>query len=303
MFTVISVAVSGFDMPCYHPIPASRDSSGGISLRRERPGAVESLRLPCGSCIGCQRSRAREWAIRCHYEFQSHDTGCWTTLTYDEPSCPPTLRKSDLSGFIKRLRARVAPSVFRFFGSGEYGERRGRPHFHAILFGLPVCRQRDIEASWTFGNVRTYPLEARGIAYVAGYVGKKIGGNIVDDWIEYGDYQELDRSTGEVFSGRYRNVVVQKPFVLMSRRPGIGANVRDTYWRSWRRNAVYSGREVPVPRYLHEAWIKRVSPEEKEFLEWEKLVDARKRDFGAGPAAAEAIAKSQHSLQSARRTV
>lgn len=241
--------------------------------------------------MGCRSRRAREWSIRCQLEASTHAECCWTTLTYDAEHVPPTLRKSDLSGFLKRLRARMAQHAIRFFGSGEYGELGGRPHYHVILFGLPVSSSTEIDKAWKFGFTQTLPLGPRAIAYVAGYTSKKLG--LAEKCGEF-----VDPETGEVFEH-------QPPFVLMSRRPGIGGAAR-SYWRSWRSSAVVDGREVGVPRFLHAEWLKRANALEVESLRKERRVVANKREFQQliKPfvlAAAEADASARREVSSSRR--
>lgn len=256
-----------------------------MSLRepRERQGTEEYFRLPCGSCLGCRMSRAREWALRCSLESSFHAETCWVTLTYDDAHVPPTLHKPHVSGWLKRLRARLGDRRIRFFASGEYGERTERPHYHAILFG--VSGGSAIQDTWPYGFTRTDPLTPAAIAYVAGYAAKKIG------WkLENGE--RVDYSTGEVYE-------YQAPFVLMSRRPGIGGEAR-RYWQSWRKEAVYSGRKVPVPRFLHQSWLANVTDEQIEELRKERSEIVRDTSKQA-LAAAEAHAVSRQSLQSQRR--
>lgn len=241
------------------------------------------MRLPCGSCIGCRMSRAREWALRCSLELAEHESSRWCTLTYDDSNLPPTLRKPDLSGFIKRVRSRG--ERVRFFASGEYGERTERPHYHAILFGL-----RDesvVQACWQKGFARVDPVRPAAISYVAGYCAKKVG------WqLESGE--RLDRSTGEVF-------VWQPPFILMSRRPGIGAAAR-VHTASWRRFAIHAGSPMPVPRYLHAAWAESASDLDLLLLESEKQDEALLRDCSSERLrAGELIAESRLGIDAAKR--
>lgn len=272
-------------MPCFHRRKAWR-TPGGVSFKAPAPGrASEFLLIPCGNCIGCRQARARDWMVRCQLELRSHLRACWVTLTYAEEHLPPTLSKRHLSGFVKRLRARLAERKreFRFFGCGEYGEKRGRPHYHVILFGLSEEKRRfdaalgeyvghddaeDIGAAWPFGHVRVDRLEPAAIAYVAGYSAKKIGDHR-KTWVVEGEFERLDRETGEVSPGVFRNVIYQAPFLLMSRNPGIAGDARK-FWRSWKSTAIWDGAEVRVPRYLHEAFKKSATPEDVARLEKEK---------------------------------
>lgn len=241
------------------------------------------MRLPCGGCIGCRIARAREWALRCTLELSQHDSARWGTLTYDDDHVPPTLRKMHLSGFIKRLRARG--ERIRFFASGEYGERTMRPHYHPILFGL-----RDeslVQACWPYGHTRMYPVTPESISYVAGYCSKKVG------WkLESGE--RVDYETGEVFEW-------QAPFLLMSRRPGIGAAAR-LHSASWRRFAVHAGSPMPVPRFLHASWLQSASDLDVFLLESEKRTDALGRDSSRERLeAGELIAMSRLGISAAKR--
>nr|QJB20336.1 MAG: replication initiator protein [Microvirus sp.] len=241
-------------MGCLHPIPAWR-TAGGVVLREplERKDDLSHLRLPCGSCLQCRMDKARDWAVRCQLELNEHREYCWTTLTYTDDTLPLTLRKDHLSGWLKRLRARNPDRTIRFFASGEYGERTQRPHYHAILFGLPD--HPSIQDTWPFGMVRVDPISPAAIAYVAGYTSKKVGYRLEPK-------ERVDPETGEVYEW-------QPPFLQMSRRPGIGGEARK-HWRSWRNSCFWHGREVPVPRFLHEAYKLHASPLQLSTLQNEK---------------------------------
>jgi len=286
-------------MPCMHPIPAARPSelmrSMGVSRlvlgtpvrdfvesgRADDVLASALLLLPCGSCVGCQISRAREWAIRCSLELQKYSRASFVTLTYAEKYVPPTLSKSDLSKFTRSLRKKLGS--LRFFGCGEYGETSTmRPHYHAILFG-----SEDHEAaqrSWGKGFVTMSEVTPGRIAYTAGYCAKKLG-------FHRAKGEEIDYSTGEIYTH-------QPPFLQMSRRPGIAGDFR-AHWRSWRSTAIWQGRPFPVPRFLHASYLEHASVSELAALELEKVesrgvVTIRELD------AKEQIANSRVRLRSER---
>lgn len=277
-------------MPCYHPFSACRKAGGGISFSgapRERLGVGFSdwFFVPCGSCVGCLKSRARDWAIRCSLELQFHSLACWATLTYSDDFLPPTLDKRHLQLFLKRLRARLPSSRVRFFASGEYGERTFRPHYHPILYGTED--EKLIKACWPYGRATMHELRPEGIAYVAGYVNKKIAH--AEDKEERIDYR-----TGEVYT-------YQPPFLQMSRKPGIGGEARQ-FLRSWRDHAFLSGTARKVPRFLHKAWADGVSFTEQVELACEQARKRKSVDWDR-LAAGEVIAKQALSLSSEARTL
>lgn len=261
-------------MPCFHPLPAWRTDDGQITLSKAMKRDDHSLYLPCGKCLGCNKAHARAWALRCHLELQQHAHAAFTTLTYDQAHLPPTLHKRDLQLYLKRLRYSTDRAI-RFFASGEYGEECGRPHYHALLFGLSNRDHAgEIEKAWTSpatgrlqGLVRTYDVTPAAIAYVAGYTAKK--------WTDrfYAAAANADR-TKQIFTdgtGFYR---WQPPFLQMSRGGrtgvGIGGITRDKYASSWRDFVHENGSKMHVPRYLHEAWKAVATSEQQEQLEQEK---------------------------------
>lgn len=216
--------------------------------------------IPCGQCIGCRLEYSRQWANRGYLESKLHDENYFITLTYDdehlpihdkvryiEPSkyehLPPikdiifyrnddwtgTLKKRDLQLFFKRLRKRIGK--FSYMAAGEYGEKNGRPHYHAILFGAHFETetfynsrninnnfywQNDIiEECWTeevgrgavgagrslgFSNISIANWNT--IAYTARYITKKQYGKQADIW--------------------YASQGRDKEFFVTSRNPAIG---------------------------------------------------------------------------------
>lgn len=237
-------------------MPAYRSQAGIVSLREplDTEAPRDYLRLPCGRCLGCHKAKAREWVVRCTLELRDHTHASFVTLTYNDKHLPPTLTRDHLSLYVRYLRRKLP---IRFFGCGEYGEQNGRPHYHAIIFGAH-SDEKALKTAWgKQGFVTAEPVTPRRIAYTAGYTAKKLQ-----------DRMERLRPTEQV-SPDGEPYFYQPPFHQMSLKPGIAAHARDKYWSSWRKTAIDSGREIPVPRYLHQGWIKKTSPEQHLTLEQE----------------------------------
>lgn len=241
-------------MPCYHPLRAWRTPKGEVILSKDRQDGLY-LRLPCGNCLGCRTDRAQSWALRCQLELQDHESAVFATLTYDDAHKPVTLSKEHLSGYIRRVRKILGAGSTRFFASGEYGEHTQRPHYHAILYGPSELQASQLEEAWEQGHVKIDQATPANIAYTAGYCSKKIGYKRVS-------HERVDPATGELYQW-------QAPFILMSRRPGIGAKARDKYLNAWRLYAVKDGHKMPVPRYYKQRWKDNATKEELEQLESE----------------------------------
>lgn len=163
------------------------------------------------------------------HELRFHDESAFITLTYDENHLPEggSLDLKHFQDFMKRLRRRCGYTKVRFFHAGEYGDRKGRPHYHAILFGLSFFEGRyDVEVSdrgdetwsspfldslWPFGLHRVGRVTFESCAYVARYVCKKVTGARAE-----AHYERVCERSGEVFR-------LKPEYATMSRRPGIGS--------------------------------------------------------------------------------
>lgn len=71
---------------------------------------------------------------------------------------------------MKRLRYH-APEKLRYYAIGEYGTNTYRPHYHIILFGLPIQEIHNgiIEKSWNKGHVYVGQVTRASIHYVTKY--------------------------------------------------------------------------------------------------------------------------------------
>lgn len=137
-------------------------------------------------------------------ESMLHPHSCFITLTYDEAHLPEggSLVPKDAELFLKRLRKRLEPVRLRYFLSGEYGDQTWRPHYHAILFNVPLTAHADIDAVWQKGMIHVGEATRESMQYVAGYVAKKLS-------------SERDMH----YAG---HPLLFPEFARMSRRPGLG---------------------------------------------------------------------------------
>lgn len=232
-------------MPCYKPIQGYRSlegvnpETGRIPLTFNPRYALSRTPIPiaCGQCVGCKLEYSRQWGIRCVHEIQMHPRSCFLTLTYKPSELPKygNLQPKHLKIFMKALRRKFGPGI-RFFACGEYGDKKGRPHFHVILFNHDFddkiiwkprtndrnvsYRSKDLEKLWKRGHSEIGEANFDSACYIGRYITKKITGKMADQ-----HYEHIDENTGEV-------IQLRPEFLRMSIMPGIGTEFYEKFYKS-----------------------------------------------------------------------
>lgn len=205
--------------------------------------SIKILRIPCGKCIGCRLDYSKQWALRCLSETKTSGQSWFITLTYDDEhlytpsemvdragnvyprleSWRGCLKPKDMTDFLKRLRSywkyHYNQENIRFFYCGEYGGEGQRPHYHMIIFNLPIPKEelkplfisdnydqiyecKLIQDIWQNGIISIGEVTFSSCAYVARYITKK----------QFGSQAEIEYcKNGQI-----------PEFVRMSRKPGLG---------------------------------------------------------------------------------
>lgn len=286
-------------MACFHPLKAyQREGGGPVVWDPNSRSAGMPINLPCGQCVGCRLERSRQWAVRCMHEAQMWEYNCFITLTYAPEHLPkifdtPTLVLSDFQKFMKRLRFSakgLTPYVnpdsseteypIRFFHAGEYGEKFGRPHYHACLFnydfldkvylkkspsGMDLYRSKLLEELWPFGHSSIGSVTFQSAAYVARYIMKKQNGPCAEK-----HYRAIDAETGELL---HRS----PEYTTMSRRPGIGSLwfdkfSSDVYPHDY---VIVNGRKCRPPKF-YDGRLQAVAPHTFEEIQFERHLKSQK---------------------------
>ena len=169
-----------------------------------RPKNINGKIISCGKCINCIMKKRAEWSIRGTNELDKNKDAIMITLTYNnenlpkkaykketENDCLGSLRHEDLCKFWKRLRKKFSKNKIKYIACGEYGgqdlkkelnneeEKKGtwRPHYHAIVWGLPKnITENELKELWKFGFLTLdYKDVIRNhINYIIGYITKKM---------------------------------------------------------------------------------------------------------------------------------
>lgn len=269
-------------MACYHPMTGYRSAETTKSGKRKivfspQKGYVDlPVKIACGQCIGCRLERSRQWAIRCMHEAQMHSENSFVTLTYSDENLPKggCLELSEFQRFFKRLRKRVGVPV-RYYHCGEYGERFGRPHYHACIFGYgfpdrvlysrsngqPLYTSAELSELWPFGHALIGEVTFDSAAYVARYIMKKVFGDAADD-----HYKRVDLETGEVF-------FLPPEYTTMSRRPGIGKKWLDRFMSDVYPSdeVIVNGKAVKPPKF-YDGVFEVMYPSDMKRIKHERVV-------------------------------
>lgn len=267
-------------MACHHPKPAYLSSEGKVTFVRHEKALGNSafIHIRCGMCLGCKADHARDWSIRCYHEAQHHDRNCFITPTYDPEHLPPhgTLNKSDLQKFFRRLRK--TGLKFRYFACGEYGEKKGRPHYHVVMFGYrphqktlrrvskkghPQYLSKIFTDCWPHGEVTWGEFHPSAASYVASYTADKLKSfafDTPDPDTGLRPYEVMDRD-GVIWN-------LQPEFQLQSLKPAIGKEWLEKNWREVfpADSVAMNGREFPPPRYYYQ-WLAENQPDVFEIVQ------------------------------------
>lgn len=210
-----------------------------MQVKRKGNDFCEPVQVVCGRCLECLSKKSTEWAFRLMDEAKLHKDNCFITLTYNNEHYPVdgNVSRRDVQLFMKRLRKKLGNKRIRYFYCGEYGAKRGRPHYHIILFGfcpddLIFFFEKDgvkyylsdfIADIWSNGNILVNnELSLKDTKYCAKYL------------------QKLNKQVTAQGSA--------EPFVGMSNRPGIGAGAFDD--KCLVTDKIYNqGKSINVPRY------------------------------------------------------
>lgn len=246
----------------------------------------------CGKCKACRVSYTQMWAIRLLYEFSAdYKKGAsFITLTYDNEHLPKDygLDKDELQRFWKRLRINLqrkyhefAPEI-KYYSCGEYGEKEkiyfspgskkphGRPHYHAIVFGLDNYNDEHREIlkktwqnceSWLFDKDRgdksgMLPITPDRIEYTTGYVQKKLSGD----------------------PGREVYGEATPPFSVCSNGMGIDFAMKNKERLVTNGYTMLKGHKVGIPRYFCDKFglkrsevLNNIKPKVDDYNEYWKL--------------------------------
>lgn len=265
-------------MPCATPYTVHLDKP---KYNHQTHEFVETIPVPCGKCPACKKRRVQEWLFRIRQEHKHCRTAYFVTLTYNNEHVPRTkngfltLRKKDYQDYMKRLRKQtIATNKYvwqkfgynyndkiKYYAVGEYGDRRKRPHYHAIIFN---ANREDIRKTWGKGDVHIDKVNTATIAYTLKY---------------------MEKSEGKPY--KFENCDAVKQFSLMSK--GLGKQYLTDeiirYHRNIENSTVKIGdAKIALPRYYQKHLFKDDEETQKKYTihvmnEVKKAQEEAEKDF------------------------
>jgi hypothetical protein len=244
---------------------------------RDNPNIVK---IPCRKCEQCRAIHAQEWGARAWLETIHNKKGIFLTLSYNDKNLPrtksgiPTLKKEDVTKFKKRLRKKYGE--LRTFECGEYGERKGRPHYHMIIWNIDIADRRIVKEN-EIGDT-LYTSETLTKIWNKGII---IFGNITYESAAY-----TARYTSKKFNTKWdRNPEQENTYINMSRRPGLGQKEWEKNQKKYKElNAIYiptrKGAKITrLPRYYTKKWeaeLRNKEVEERKNMLTQEIKEANK---------------------------
>lgn len=187
-------------MQCFHRKNAWISPDGLVFSPRKIQPDWRHITVPCGKCAACRLNKSSEWATRVVHEMEYCHESCFLTLTYKDAPAGYNLRKKDLQDFMKRLRINLSRGVKgehgqirSFFACGEYGSKRGRPHYHILILGWQphdlhyyknsysgevIYTSHFLESTWKLGFCPVGTCTNLSAGYVARYAKKVTGASV-----------------------------------------------------------------------------------------------------------------------------
>lgn len=245
----------------YYPLDNSKSSK--LLFNASDPNAGEQVTIPCRGCMHCKVKRAQGRAFLLYAEAYYHRDMCCVTLTYDSDNLPEygnltRGQDGDVAKFIKALKDKYSYKYkengkwykkytidIKYFNAAEYGEKKGRPHHHVIIFGYDFpdkvksfkkgrqqyYSSKLLDSLWKKGKADIGSVHEGTCKYVSQYVlkkefGKKGKKKSVDDGyfdIDTGEFalresehHSMSKGIGRKFYEENKGIIYPADFVTMS---------------------------------------------------------------------------------------
>lgn len=141
---------------------------------------VLQIEVPCGQCIECRQTKAREWQVRLAEEIKAHKYNYFVTLTFAPKELEEICKKTRLKEcnavaghavrhMLERWRKDHKKSIKHWLITELGHEGTERIHLHGLLFTDEVLTFGEVDEN----NLRTWKYWKYGHIYVGEYVNER----------------------------------------------------------------------------------------------------------------------------------
>lgn len=195
-------------------------------------GKAVEMFVKCGKCYECKLERGRNWVYKIWLEALEHKEKCFITLTYkDDKKGRQQVEKREMQLFIKKLRKKIEPKKIKYFIAGEYGEKKGRAHYHLIILGyIPkdlkqhrgkgqskrgnnMYDSKEIKELWGKGRISVQRFHHKEIGYLSLYLNKN---NDIEK-INYKEIEERKKQINELKVKHKVSIKVKERYTAIKR--------------------------------------------------------------------------------------
>ena len=234
---------------------------------------VLEIEVPCGQCIECRETKAREWQVRLAEEIKDHPYNYFITLTVAPKELEKLCKKTRLeecnavAGYavrhmLERWRKTHKKSIKHWLITELGHEGTERIHLHGLLFSDEVLEFGDLDSN----NLRSWNYWKYGQIYVGEYVNQQTI-NYISKYITKID-NDHKGFVGQILA----SPGIGKQYVEKIKR--IGSDIHD--YRPRQTNDFYrlpNGCKVKLPKYYKNKFINEDDRETmwREFMDRETL--------------------------------
>lgn len=260
--------------------------------------------VDCNKCESCQLKYIAQLGRRATHELLYHTKAMFITLTVNNENLEQVFPNNSLchkefQKFIKRFRNYLErhtedkPKI-KYLMCGEYGEKFGRPHYHAVIFGYEFddlkqhhvrggavknsFRSPTLEKLWKFGFSQISKVNYEKCTYLAKYVAKAKAKS-------KDEYGYTDLNTGEIKYKKKEYMVypkggLGKQYFMDNHKAILRKGYLELPMKNKRQGDGKTPAKIGIPRYYKKLAEQYFGKEYNEYLKMiEPIIEEKNNDY------------------------
>jgi len=245
--------------------------------------------ISCGKCGRCAQRRINDYVGRSLCEASLSRAACCITLSYRNDFdggrydlADKILTPHHFQLFMKRLRK--GGHKCKYLVAGEYGDKKGRAHFHVLIFFRASqpdwIHGKSHIPEWPHGHVVVdWNIDHRAARYVCKYLHKDLQKGSGQKWLSMSKRPALG---AEWFYAKAQNHIKQRvfPTSFAYQPPGAAPGQKHLMQGAIKRDfikAISDGWHGPLPVEKANEWVKRAVSTYR-LGQFKRLIEAYQKD-------------------------